>query len=242
MNSHKITALDWGHWDPVYAYAGGADPSFPAREPENSSIIEDAQGLMLVDSQQRSLLTRGSAVASGLSPELSRCLNGYLQQLAARSRAGQGDQARGFYCAADDQSVIGAGTSIRRSSGTGPERGWLLHFSRIPGVGGTPAPAVSELRPAAQLLTLKPAIPAWRQRWTAIEDVAPGWLGVNGLVAGAAAGTLLSLRQWRRRDLQMERAKRNQLRLLRQELPGPLLIRSELLQVIHHPMALGRAG
>ena len=265
VNSHKITALDWGHWDPVYAYAGGADPSFPARELENSSIIEDGQGLMLVDSQLRPLLTRGSAVASGLSPELSRCLNGYLQQLAARSRAGQGDQARGFYCAADDQSVIGAGTSIRRSSGRGPERGWLLHFSRIqrpsynsavnqafsrinaslsstPGVGGTPAPAVSELRPAAQVLTLKPAIPAWRQRWTAIEDVAPGWLGVNGLVAGAAAGTLLSLRQWRRRDLQMERAKRNQLRLLRQELPGPLLSRSELLQVIHQPDGAGEGG
>jgi hypothetical protein len=57
----------------------------------------------------------------------------------------------------------------------------------------------------------------------------PGWIGVNGLVALAASG---SLRQLRQRDVQLERARRNQLRLLRQELPGSLLSRSELLQTI----------
>ncbi len=43
VNSHKITALDWGHWDPVYAYAGGADPSFPARELETPPSLRTAR-------------------------------------------------------------------------------------------------------------------------------------------------------------------------------------------------------
>jgi len=255
VNSHKITALDWGHWDPLYAYAGGDDPSFESRELANSSIIQDGQGLVIVDAKQRPLVARGSAIGAGLSAELSRCLNTHLQQLAARSRAGQGDRAYGFYCQAGQQSLLGAGTAIRRSGSTGPERGWLMHFSRIerpsynaavnqafsrinaslssaPGQAGTAAPAVSELLPNKQMLMLKPAIPAWHQLWLAAEGMAPGWLGVNALVAIAAGGSLLSLRQLRQRDVQLERARRNQLRLLRQELPGPLLSRSELLQTI----------
>ena len=198
---------------------------------------------------------RGNAIESGLSTPLNHCLQRHLQQLAARSQAGRGDQAYGFYCLAAEQSVIGAGTAIRRSGGSGPEQGWLLHFSRIQrpsynaavnqafsrinaslsttaDQGGTAAPAVSELLPANQVLTLKPAVPRWQQRWLAAEGAAPEWMGVNALVGAAAGGTLLSLRRWRQCDLQMERSQRNQLRLLRQELPGPLLNRSELLLAI----------
>jgi len=240
VNSHKITVLDWGHWDPLYAYAGGDDPSFESRELAKSSIIQDGQGLLLVDAQQRALLARGSAIGSGLSAELNRCLKGHLQQLAARSQAGQGDRAYGFYCPAGEHSLLGAGTAIRRSGSAGPERGWLLHFSSIerpsynaavnqafsrinaslsstPGQTGTAAPAVSELLPAHQVLTLQPSVPAWQQRWWAVQGMAPGWIGVNALVAVAAGTSLLSLRQ---------------LRLLRQELPGSLLSRSELLQIL----------
>lgn len=28
INCHKITALDWGHGDPLFAYAGGEDPGW----------------------------------------------------------------------------------------------------------------------------------------------------------------------------------------------------------------------
>lgn len=188
--------------------------------------------MLLVDHQQRPLLARGNAIESGLSTPLNHCLQRHLQQLAARSQAGRGDQAYGFYCLAAEQSVIGAGTAIRRSGGSGPEQGWLLHFSRIQrpsynaavnqafsrinaslsttaDQGGTAAPAVSELLPANQVLTLKPAVPRWQQRWLAAEGAGPEWMGVNALVGAAAEGTLL-----------------------RQELPGPLLNRSELLLAI----------
>ena len=115
VNSHKITALDWGHWDPLYAYAGGDDPSFVARELNNSSIIQDGQGLLVVDAQQRQLLARGAAIAAGMSAPLRQCLHKHLERLAGRSAQGEGHQAFGFHCQAAEQSVLGAGTAIRRS-------------------------------------------------------------------------------------------------------------------------------
>jgi sensor domain CHASE-containing protein len=99
-NSHKITVLDWGHWDQLYAYAGGDDPSFASRELEQSSIIQDGQGLLLVDAQQRTLLAKGTAIGSGLSAELSRCLKRHLQQLAPRSAAVAAPGRNGAGCCA----------------------------------------------------------------------------------------------------------------------------------------------
>lgn len=218
VNSHKITALDWGHWDPLYAYAGGDDPSFVARELNNSSIIQDGQGLLVVDAQQRQLLARGAAIATGMSAPLSQCLHKQLERLADRSAQGEGHQAFGFHCQAAVQSVLGAGTAIRRSGGGGPERGWLLHFSRIERpsyntavnaafsrINGSlsstasrqsiPATAVSELLPAGQALQLKPALHPWRQRWQALVGMAPGWISLNALVGLAGVGGLMGLRQ-----------------------------------------------
>jgi len=243
VNSHKITALDWGHWDPLYTYAGGEDPSFVARELNNSSIIQDGQGLLVVDGQRRQLLARGAAIATGMSAPLRQCLHKHLERLAGRSDQGEGRQAFGFHCQAADQSVLGAGTAIRRSGGGGPERGWLLHFSRIerpsyntavnvafsringslsstPSRQSIPATAVSELLPPGQALQLKPALHPWRQRWQALVEMAPGWIGLNALVGLAGIGGLMGLRQ---------------LRLLRQELPGRLLSRRALLQAIGPP-------
>ena len=67
VNSHKITVLDWGHWDPLYAYAGGDDPSFESRELAKSSIIQYGQGLLLVDAQQLSALCAEVVARAGLT-------------------------------------------------------------------------------------------------------------------------------------------------------------------------------
>ncbi|WP_438983122.1 hypothetical protein, partial [Vulcanococcus sp.] len=83
VNSHKITALDWGHWDPVYAYAVGNDPGFEARELNNSSILQDGQGLLVVNERSKALLARGDAIADGMTPQLLQCLLGHLQRLEA---------------------------------------------------------------------------------------------------------------------------------------------------------------
>ena len=255
VNSHKITARDWGHWDPLYAYAGGDDPGFEARELDNSSIIQDGQGLLLVDNQGQTLLSRGEAIASGVTPQLRACLQAHLQQLALRPAAARGDQAFGLYCQAGEHSLLGAATAIRRSASQGPPRGWLMHFSRLerpsyntavnaafrrinaslhshPDGQAIAASSLNELLPADQRLYLRPPLSAWQQRWQATEEIAPLWLGLNALVAALGGGALLSLRQLRRRELLLERSRRHQLRVLRRELPGPLLSRSELLQAI----------
>ena len=238
INSHKITALDWGHWDPLFAYAGGEDPGFIRRELMPSSIIRDGQLLLLRTPNGGELLQGGT-----LSAGLRTCLQERLNQLRQRSAAARSDQAFGFHCQAGDEAVLGAGTGIRASTGEGSERGWLLHFSRLarpsyneavnagfrringlihssPSGGDRAATAISELSPGGQQLRLRPALEPWPMRLQALQEMTPAWLGINVLAAAALAGALLSLRQWR------------QLRLLRRELPGPLLSRGELLQAL----------
>ncbi|MEY4360422.1 MAG: hypothetical protein RLZZ631_1908 [Cyanobacteriota bacterium] len=238
INSHKITALDWGHWDPLYAFAGGQDPGFVGRELEPSSIIRDGQLLLLRNRDGRELLKGGT-----VSPGLRNCLNARLAELRQRSNRASSDQAFGFHCQAGDEAVLGAGTGIRASTGQGAERGWLLHFSRLQrpsyneavnagfqrinalihhqqSDGDRAAAAISELSAAGQQLRLQPDLSPWPMRLQALREMAPSWIGINALLAAAATGALLSLRQWR------------QLRLLRRELPGPLLSRGELLETL----------
>ena len=258
VNSHKITALDWGHWYPVYAYAVGNDPCFEARELNNSSILQDGQGLLLVNKRSKALLARGDAIADGMTPQLLQCLQGYLQRLKARPGAVDSGLAYGFHCQAGERSVLGAATGIRRSDSGGDPRGWLMHFSRIerpsyntevnaafrrinaslrnqPSREATPANSLNELLPSEEKLYLQPPRSPWQQGWLALEEMAPPWLGINGLVGVIGVGGLLSLREVRRRELHVERNRRYQLRVLRQELPGPLLSRSELLQAMRQP-------
>ena len=132
INSHRITALDWGHWDPLYAYAGGEDPGFVQRELSNSSIVEDDQMLLLVDPQFKPLLAKGRGIESGIPERLSRCLQGHLRQLGApTSSLEDPHRAFGFHCQAGEQSVLGAATAILPSGSRGPLRGWLMHFSGL---------------------------------------------------------------------------------------------------------------
>ena len=256
INSHRITALDWGHWDPLYAYAGGEDPGFVQRELSNSSIVEDDQMLLLVDPQFKPLLAKGRGIESGIPERLSRCLQGHLRQLGARTSSLEDPhRAFGFHCQAGEQSVLGAATAILPSGSRGPLRGWLMHlsglqrpsyneainsaFKRINATieqslppKGVMAASISELLPPGEGLSLRPGLPHWKQQLLALQGMAPGWIGVNGLLLASGAGALLALRQLRLRDQLLERARRNQLRLLRQVLPGPLLSRQELLEAI----------
>ena len=232
INSHRITALDWGHWNPAYAFAGGEDPGFAARELDTSSILEDGQMLLLADRQRRTLLARGGLLeAEHPSPVLRRCLQQRLEQLALKAASGDLQRAYGFLCQAGAQSVLGAGTAILHNDSQGPGRGWMLHFSRLQrpsynaavksvfsrinaalNPGGSaeaiPAVAVSELLPTSQTLNLQPPLSLWQLNLLALQDVAPGWFGLNALLLITGSGTLLVLRQLRLRDLLLLRARR----------------------------------
>ncbi len=105
LNSHKITTLDCGHWHPFYAYAVGNDPGFGVRERNNSSILQDGQGLLLVNERSKILLARGDAIADGMTPQPLQCLQGNLRPLKARPVAIDRGLAYGFHCQAGERSL-----------------------------------------------------------------------------------------------------------------------------------------
>jgi EAL domain-containing protein (putative c-di-GMP-specific phosphodiesterase class I) len=263
VTSHRVIALDWGHWDPLYRFAGGEDPGFVAREVRHSSIISDGQTLLIATPDHK-LLTFPDRP---LSAELQGCLRtrlGRLQSLTAKPAA---DQAYGFYCRGSRQSIIGAGTAILSTDDSGPVRGWLLHFSQIERpsynravnaafreisgtlteqAGSREADGVStvstigELLPPGQTFGLQPAISALQQRLAALQTVLLPWLTLNGLVLIGAGGTLLGLRRLRLNQRRSDWRNRGRLRQLRQALPGPLLSQPDLLTTItRDPESLG---
>lgn len=256
VNSHKVTVLDWGHWDPLHRFAGGQDPDFVAREVIHSSIIRDGQVLAIVTANTGLLSFPPGAV----SPELRRCLDARLQELERRNAGGRLDQTYGFYCRDARTAYVGAATNVLATEGRGPARGWLLHFSRIErpsynsavntafreisealsqgregdaSRGSSEVPSISELLPPRQTFTLQPTRTPLQQQLQALQDTVMPWLFMNALVAASAGGGLLGLRRLRFNQRLSEWHNRSRLRQLRQELPGPLLSQWELLERIN---------
>ena len=98
INSHRITALDWGHWDPLYAYAGGEDPGFVQRELSNSSIVEDDQMLLLVDPQLKPLLAKGRGIESGTANSESGGCTKAGSIFSGSLGSESGPRCRDFHC------------------------------------------------------------------------------------------------------------------------------------------------
>lgn len=255
VDSHKVTALDWGHWDPLHRYAGGQDPDFVQREVLHSSIIRDGQVLAIARNGAPLVSYPGNAV----SPPLQRCLQQRLIQLQQRGDLQPPDQSFGFYCRAGAQAWLGAGTTIRATESRGPVRGWLLHFSRIerpsynaavnaafrsisaaltadgtkqPPPGASRVESISELLPRGKSFALTAAEEPLRLQARALQQSVLPWLSLNALVAIGAGGSLLGLRRMRQQQRRSEWLNRSRLRQLRQELPGPLLSQRELLDRI----------
>ena len=255
VTSHRVIALDWGHWDPLYRFAGGEDPDFVAREVSHSSIIGDGQTLLIATPTHK-LLTFPNRP---LSAELQRCLQKRLARLKILTATSPADRAYGFYCRGGGQTIIGAGTAILSTGDSGPARGWLLHFSQIERpsynravnaafreISGTvteqastreadgisTVSTIGELLPPGQTFGLQPAISALEQRLAALQTVLLPWLTLNGLVLIGTGGTLLGLRRLRLNQRRSDWRNRGRLRQLRQALPGPLLSQRDLLSTI----------
>lgn len=250
VNFHRITALDWGHWDTAYAYASGENPAFVSRELEQSSIVSDGQSTWLFDRRGSLLAARGSPV----SPALASCLRQRLQHLQQVSGMAASDKTFGFLCQQDEEIVLGAGIGIRRSSGSGPERGWLLQFGRLQrpsfttalnrtfariagqlqveqgrGSAGQPLPLLSELLPSGQRLGLLPLQSPLQVRLLALQHATLPWLAMSGLLVLGGNVSLLGLRHARWLERRRDRQARQRLRRLRQEVACSLLSQSELL-------------
>ena len=254
ITSHKVTVLDWGHWDSMVSYLLGRDRDFPHREIEASSIIKD--GLLLVVANRSGRLQ--AFPPSELTPSLRACLQTRLHHLAARTSRTPQRQAYGFYCRSGERAYIGAGTEIQPTRGKGPHLGWLLHLSRIerpsynaavngafrqisnsleqhrraqPAGGAKPADMISDLLPAGEVFQLKPALSPLDQRLTALHDSILPWLFLNGLALMGGGASLMGLRRLRLIQRRSEWHNRSRLRQLRQELPDSLLNQRDLIQI-----------
>ncbi|MFM7652767.1 MAG: EAL domain-containing protein [Vulcanococcus sp.] len=255
VTSHKVTVLDWGHWDPMVKYVGGADPGFPQREVEASSIVDD--GLMLVVAGRDRTLQAFPPAA--LTPALRTCLLERLESLASRTPGERHGQSYGFFCRSGDQAYIGAGTEIQPTRGKGPHLGWLLHLSRIerpsynaavnaafrqisnalerrrrgePSDGARPAESVSALLPPGELFMLLPGVAPLDQKRIALQSSIVPWLFFNGVALAGGGATLLGLRRLRLSQRRSDWRNRSRLRQLRQELPGPLLSQRDLIEAL----------
>ena len=255
VTSHKVTVLDWGHWDPMVGYVHGTDPDFPHREVEASSIVED--GLVLVVARRNGPLQ--AFPPTSLTPPLRACLQERLQRLAARTPHEHHGQAYGFFCRDGEQAYIGAGTEIQPTRGNGPHLGWLLHLSRIerpsynaavngafrqisnaieqrrrdqPANGAKPAEMISDLLPPGEVFLLLPGLSPLDQKLSALHDAILPWLFLNGLALVGGGATLMGLRRLRLSQRRSDWRNRSRLRQLRDELPGPLLSQHDLIEAL----------
>ena len=134
ITGHRVTALDWGHWTPLYRYAGGEDSTFVEREVVNSSIIRDGQLLVIVGKDGSLRRLPEAELPAGLSSCLRQRLAILRQRTAPGDAPGRTDTetaAFGLLCGEGPTTVLGGATAILPSDGIGPERGWLLHLSQI---------------------------------------------------------------------------------------------------------------
>ena len=255
VTSHKITVLDWGHWDPMVQFVRGDDPDFPRREIESSSIVDDGQLLVVASRDGRVQ----SFPPAALTPHLRSCLKERLNVLASRTLHEQHGQAYGFYCRSGNQAYIGAGTEIQPSRGNGAHLGWLLHLSRIerpsynaavnaafrqisnavqrknrttPDRGTQPAASISALLPAGDIFHLLPSLTPLQQTLTALQNSILPWLVLNGVALMGGGATLIGRRRLRLNQRRSDWQNRSSLRQLRQELPGPLLSQRDLIEAI----------
>lgn len=257
VNQHRTAVLDWGHWDTMFAFAGGEDPAFIARELLPSSIVADQQMMLIVDSQGRAL---AEVPETTLDSSLRRCVEERLQRLQVLTPKAPMHISFGVYCRSErGRVVLGAGTGIRASNGSLPERGWVFHLStlerpsynsslnqtfreidRAIGRGGAPAgsavqpiPGISELLDPGESYVIRPRLSALATGREAALLSIPGWLVINLLTLSLLPAGLLLARQRRLstriRTLQNMRADRKR----RHQLSRVLMNRRHLLMALH---------
>lgn len=261
INQHRTTALDWGHWDTMYSFAGGGDPGFVARELRPSSIVADRQLMLIVDRRGRTLAMEPT---SSLSPGLHRCLEQRLARLRPLTARASMNAAFGLYCRDDQRVLIGAGTGIRPSQGGQPERGWVIHLSslerpsynaslnrtfreidRVTNLrSGAEEPmartliSISGLLEPGERFVMEPSLNTVETARRAATLMLPAWLALNLVALGLVPVGLLLARQrrlpGRLRQLQEQRADRNR----RHRISQVLLHRRHLLmQLEANPQA-----
>ena len=168
VNSHKVVATDWGHWDPIFNYARKPEQAVIDEQVNTSSIVRDGQHLLItrMDGSRlhhsRTAPPEGAGRTSNEDSSLRSCLGATVTELIRRDRQGRGplnasQQAWGFVCPSRNSWVIGAATAITNSGSNQPPRGWLLHYSDLerpsynPAINGGFRALAAKLRPRREM-------------------------------------------------------------------------------------------
>jgi EAL domain-containing protein (putative c-di-GMP-specific phosphodiesterase class I) len=262
VNQHRTTALDWGHWDTMYAFAGGQDQNFVERELLPSSIVADRQVLLISNTAGRTLALEPR---TPLTAGLRSCIEQRLQRLRQRTPGAAITTAFGLYCRDGQQVLIGAGTGIRPSGGQAAERGWVIHLSTLerpsynpslnrtfqainrslvledsrghssPATQGQPVAGISELLPADQRFVMIPPLDAVATAHRAAEQAIPPWLALNLAGLTLLPGGLVLARQRRLPTrIRALQDKRTE-RKRRQRIARVLTTRRQMLLLLEHP-------
>lgn len=262
VNQHRTTALDWGHWDTMYAFAGGQDQNFVERELLPSSIVADRQVLLISNAAGRTLALKPR---TPLTAGLRSCIEQRLQRLRQRTPGAAITTAFGLYCRDGEQVLIGAGTGIRPSGGQAAERGWVIHLSTLerpsynpslnrtfrainrsivlqdrsktdrPATQAQTVAGISELLPPKERFVMLPPLDAMATARRAAEQAIPPWLALNLAGLTLLPGGLVLARQRRLPTrIRMLQDIRTE-RKRRQRIARVLTTRRQLLLLLEHP-------
>lgn len=123
LNHHRTTVKDWGHWDELYEFALSKDEGFVKENVMQTAIAIDNQHIIFAQNPENPQDLK----KQNLEPELKKCLTKEISFF--KSQKLPSENSREIFCRTTTGSYLGSITSILKSNGDGPSRGFLIHLS-----------------------------------------------------------------------------------------------------------------
>lgn len=128
LASLRRTAYDWGHWDDMYAFVRGYNPSFVRTDVATTSLFDDGAVLVLLDPAARPLLVfRHGGQERAADLPLVECARRNISRLGKPNDSG-------LRLACPDGSgqwMLGVATPISDSASVAPSHGALVMFEPL---------------------------------------------------------------------------------------------------------------
>lgn len=128
LASVRRTAYDWGHWDDMYAFVRGRNPSFLRNDVGTTSLFDGGGVLVLLDPSARPLLVYGRR-GQAMTPDLP--LAGCARRNFDRLTRPGGSGLRLACLDGTGQWMLGVGTPITDNATVAPPHGALVMFEPL---------------------------------------------------------------------------------------------------------------
>ena len=123
LNQHRTTVKDWAHWDDMYEFALSGNEKFIEENVMHTSIAVDNQQLIFAQETKEPKDLKKVE----LKAELKKCLSKELHIFKTQKLPIT--DSREIVCKTSERSYLGSITSVLKSDGRGPSRGFLIHLS-----------------------------------------------------------------------------------------------------------------